>query len=276
MNPAVVFLIVILISLSIFLGIFIPVSVVRNKYRKFVLEHSLSIRELDDINKHYRFKNIPSFDMEHSYDNVDFYNEISCEDYLIYKLVYIKSDVLKAINDCAKNKELFPKYREEIKTRCIADTYDTEELPKNEKRLKRMARKVFEGKVQSPVVGFNINVKLIRTNIKGDRQASKRDSFSIDEVKSLIGRINRKQGNYYLDTYIWDSIVRVERGRVTNRMRFAIYSRDGNRCRRCGIRNNLEIDHIIPIAKGGKSTIDNLQTLCHRCNVKKGTETSRY
>lgn len=33
MNPAVVFLIVISMSLATFLGIFIPVSVVRNKYR---------------------------------------------------------------------------------------------------------------------------------------------------------------------------------------------------------------------------------------------------
>lgn len=33
---------------------------------------------------------------------------------------------------------------------------------------------------------------------------------------------------------------------------------------------DLEIDHIKPIAKGGKSTPDNLQTLCRRCNRMKG------
>lgn len=56
-------------------------------------------------------------------------------------------------------------------------------------------------------------------------------------------------------------------------MRFAIYKRDGYRCRYCGISNKfaeLEVDHIKLIAKGGKSTYDNLQTLCHRCNVNKG------
>ena len=31
-----------------------------------------------------------------------------------------------------------------------------------------------------------------------------------------------------------------------------------------------EIDHIFPISKGGKSTYDNLQTLCRRCNKLKG------
>ncbi|MBO4667476.1 MAG: HNH endonuclease [Bacilli bacterium] len=55
-------------------------------------------------------------------------------------------------------------------------------------------------------------------------------------------------------------------------MRFSIYARDGNRCRKCGRRTgDLEIDHIIPIAKGGKSTYENLQTLCKSCNKKKGS-----
>ena len=31
----------------------------------------------------------------------------------------------------------------------------------------------------------------------------------------------------------------------------------------------LEIDHIIPIAKGGQTVEDNLQTLCWKCNRAK-------
>ena len=38
----------------------------------------------------------------------------------------------------------------------------------------------------------------------------------------------------------------------------------------CGASANdgvkLEVDHIVPVSKGGKSTMDNLQTLCERCN----------
>ena len=85
--------------------------------------------------------------------------------------------------------------------------------------------------------------------------------------------IKNKNGTFYNDREIWNSLCRVERGKVSNKMRFSIYERDGYRCRNCGISDryaNLEIDHIIPISKGGKSTYDNLQTLCHRCNVEKG------
>lgn len=53
-------------------------------------------------------------------------------------------------------------------------------------------------------------------------------------------------------------------------MRFAIYNRDGYRCCKCGRKtDDLEIDHIMPISKGGKTHPDNLQTLCKRCNMEK-------
>ena len=86
---------------------------------------------------------------------------------------------------------------------------------------------------------------------------------------SLIEKLSHKRGDFFTDEDVWESICRVERGRVTNKIRFAVYSRDGNRCRKCGSTRDLEVDHIFPISKGGKSNFDNLQTLCHVCNAKK-------
>ena len=52
-------------------------------------------------------------------------------------------------------------------------------------------------------------------------------------------------------------------------LRNSVYDRDGRKCRQCGTEEDLTIDHIYPFSKGGKTEIDNLQTLCGICNRKK-------
>lgn len=68
---------------------------------------------------------------------------------------------------------------------------------------------------------------------------------------------------------------RTQRSAMTNDLREAIKHRDNYTCCLCGnsVYNEpnllLEVDHIIPIAKGGKTESNNLQTLCWRCNRAK-------
>lgn len=57
--------------------------------------------------------------------------------------------------------------------------------------------------------------------------------------------------------------------RISDHTRAAVIVRDGGRCRRCRRATNLEIDHVVPISKGGSSEEHNLQTLCRRCNRRK-------
>ena len=59
---------------------------------------------------------------------------------------------------------------------------------------------------------------------------------------------------------------------VTSIMRGRILQRDNDTCQHCGSHDDLEIDHIIPVAAGGMSTFENLQVLCQQCNSKKGAK----
>ena len=55
-----------------------------------------------------------------------------------------------------------------------------------------------------------------------------------------------------------------------------IYARDNNACLKCGSTDNLTIDHVVPVSKGGKNEYSNYQTLCWRCNNKKRDEIADY
>lgn len=49
--------------------------------------------------------------------------------------------------------------------------------------------------------------------------------------------------------------------------RAAARRRDGNRCRRCGSTEKLEVHHIVSLAKGGAMyDLSNLMTLCAPCH----------
>lgn len=69
-----------------------------------------------------------------------------------------------------------------------------------------------------------------------------------------------------------------QRALMTSRLREKIKQRDGYACKQCGASVErepnllLEIDHIIPVSKGGLTTVENLQTLCWRCNRSKGAK----
>lgn len=71
-----------------------------------------------------------------------------------------------------------------------------------------------------------------------------------------------------------------QRALMTSKLRQAIKERDGFTCKYCGASVEqepnllLEIDHIVPVSKGGLTTEDNLQTLCWRCNRSKGAKIS--
>jgi hypothetical protein len=63
---------------------------------------------------------------------------------------------------------------------------------------------------------------------------------------------------------------RNERTAIPEEVRVAVWRRDSGRCVRCGSRERLEYDHIIPVSGGGSSTVRNIELLCEACNRSKG------
>jgi len=57
---------------------------------------------------------------------------------------------------------------------------------------------------------------------------------------------------------------------IPDSVRLFVWQRDKGQCIKCGSRERLEFDHIIPVVEGGSSTERNVQLLCEACNRSKG------
>ena len=247
--------------------------IVDGVYVSFVNRYSVRISRLNELNKKFVFNPFVSFDQVHTYDNEVFYNSISPEDYLIYQLQFLSYKVKKQIQLMELNRQKYNEYIYAVKAINVSGKYDKDTKGYIVKLLNLYEEKIYKKHIQSATTEFYLTVKLSLSKINGEVYRRKSARFTAPQITELIVRLNNKNGTFYRDRGIWDAICRVERGKVSNKLRFAVYQRDGYRCRYCHRSQKqayLEVDHIIPISKGGKSTMDNLQTLCHDCNVKKG------
>jgi hypothetical protein len=99
-------------------------------------------------------------------------------------------------------------------------------------------------------------------------------SFTIPmDEENIIELINRLEEKLSLQAQ-----TKEQRALMTTKLREYIKTRDNFTCCQCGNSTKaepnllLEVDHIIPIAKGGLTIEDNLQTLCWKCNRSKGAK----
>ena len=122
------------------------------------------------------------------------------------------------------------------------------------------------------ICGYGITCKVVYNSPHGRNRYEKEvhyDDFDIDDILRAFDRRNKEQET---ETYRR----RCERSKMTLSLRYDVMRRDGFRCCLCGRSADsgieLEVDHIIPVSKGGTSGIDNLQTLCRDCNRGKGAK----
>nr|WP_269137187.1 Ltp family lipoprotein [Psychrobacter sp. Ps1] len=95
--------------------------------------------------------------------------------------------------------------------------------------------------------------------------------LDLDQLERFIG--------YLAELVKFENSVAGQRALMTAKLRERIKVRDNFTCKICSLSTSdeknllLEIDYITPLSKGGKSTEDNLQVLCWRCNRSKGSKT---
>jgi HNH endonuclease len=98
------------------------------------------------------------------------------------------------------------------------------------------------------------------------------DGLSGEDVKALLLQRERRLQQKLQSAH---SLMHAEengkptRAPIPTELRRAVYERDGGRCIECRATFDLQYDHVLPVALGGATTLENLQLLCADCNRRK-------
>lgn len=246
------------------------------KYVDFVNEHSLAIRAIKELNSKYQFSPIYPLIYKNCYDSTRNFEDISCKDYLIYQFHLNTLSVRRIIKSRNNNisKEIDYKSKVDLAKDKLGN-FDVSIEDLDEEKMRNIESIVFNDLIEKANTDFYAEVHLYLTRGRMHRVIDeKKESFDLNEIIDALKSIDSsklKDGRRFYSGEVWNSIERVERAKVSNELRQEIFERDGYTCVNCGSteKESLEIDHIQPISKGGKTEPGNLQTLCRNCNIRK-------
>lgn len=93
-------------------------------------------------------------------------------------------------------------------------------------------------------------------------------------VKSSDKPLRGGDGSVIMKIPLVIKLIKVIRMVYKNRVPYSkknVFIRDGHQCMYCGSKKyKLTIDHVIPVAQGGKTTFENCVSACRHCNNWKG------
>ena len=114
----------------------------------------------------------------------------------------------------------------------------------------------------------------------GAKALARRGRISKDPYQRLWGSVERAgrllaahhRGEVTRDQLLRAGPAKPRRTTIPNALRWTILKRDQHRCAGCGQSPathrglSLEVDHIVPVCRGGGNEEGNLRTLCSACN----------
>lgn len=246
--------------------------IISTKRKKIVETTSDLLRKLDKINESSSFhKDIkkeytqsrkmltkPKYD---HYDCSQF-----CDEILLDELHPLQETLKKIKENRAKYCEYSQKV-ERLKSKITPEEVEKFNIPYE--KYCEIEKSLFTGKRLKPILDGEITCIIEYTSPAGRNHYSKKHTYSyvyaIQRLDELQEMLKRKESQEFKR--------KMERSKMSLKLRMAVLERDGRRCQICGARQEdgatLHVDHIIPVARGGKTEMGNLRTLCDMCNQGK-------
>lgn len=243
------------------------------KENEEVSKSSIKIQELNKLNEKYHFKRITKkkhniIDREYSRKSLERVTGSSIIKYHIENNIdLIRTDIENAIY----NIDLLEEYTKEVDK--IINYKSENKTNYSLKKFQKIENRVLNDSIHKRKE-FLIKLKLevyYRSNA-GKVNETRYGNYSFEDLVKLYKEW--QNGNKYEET------IKQERKIMNDDIRYNVLKRDNFTCKLCGISAKdgakLHVDHIIPVSKGGKTIMSNLQTLCDRCNMGKSNKMEDY
>jgi hypothetical protein len=110
-----------------------------------------------------------------------------------------------------------------------------------------------------------------------DRAGVVSERSYVTKLEQLGLLLNRPHGGVVANPALTTDMIGLEEEvrKIANSLRFEVFQRDRHTCQYCGRRApdvELEVDHLIPVARDGTDAFENLITSCRECNSGKSAK----
>ncbi len=256
------------------------IALILSHYKKvfYVAKNSYLLNQLNELNDEFAksvFHSYPSkedkvrINIYENYKNKSTYDELNGSK-VLKKLIKVFIDNLEEftnkIDKIEANINEWKNYQNEYEN-IISNSskFDKRSFIKVEKKLLR--RK----KLKKPITEALLTYEAKYTSKKGKNWYTWTWEYDLDDIKlTLEDALNEIEYQKSKEHF-----KKMQRNKINDSTRFEVFKRDGYCCKICGMSPEtnpevtLHLDHIIPVALGGTSVIENLQTLCSSCNMGK-------
>ena len=266
------------ISIIIFFLIFIlPIIIynfiikrIINKENEVVSKTSKKIQKITKLNESYQFKDIKRkkrniIEREYSRKSLD---RVTGKSIINYHLDNNINGIRTDLENAIFNITLLEKYNKDVEKVLQSESINNSKY--STKKFKMVEERVLRSIIYKKE-NFMITLKIevyYRSN-GGNVYDNKKRKYLFNDLVFVYNEWNR--GNKFEET------INQERKIMNDYIRYNVLKRDNFSCQICGITTKdgakLQVDHIIPVSKGGKTVMSNLQTLCERCNIGKSNKT---
>lgn len=238
--------------------------------REYVAETSEKIKKIVELNKEYELKELDYpltriSNPEYSRKSLE---RLTGEDILKYHIEnninFLREDIEKAVYN---NMKLEQYYKEVNKIKEQVLEYDID--------IDVEDFKIYEDEILESLIYskdkylLNIVIEAFYESTRGYTYNNKYWDFDFEDILKIYN--DWKKGKKFQVT------PKRERQVMNSSIRYNVFKRDNYTCQICGATAKdgakLQVDHIIPVSKGGKTVMSNLQTLCDRCNMGKSNKT---